>query len=87
MARDLTVEVVAATTNPHKIDEIRAVLTPLGIEVTGLDTLDVLPPEPVEDVEGLEAGDSVVLQARFVETSTCMQGTTLEVVRVLPPPR
>ena len=38
-----------ATSNPHKIEEIAAVLEPLGIDVVGLDSLDVIPPEPVED--------------------------------------
>ena len=39
----------------------------------------------IGNTPGLEAGDDVVLEARYVETSICMQGTTLEVVRVLPP--
>ena len=44
-----------ATSNPHKIEEIAAVLEPLGIEVVGLDSLDVIPPEPVEDGNTFEA--------------------------------
>lgn len=38
-----------ATTNPHKVEEVAAILAPLGIEVVGLDTLEERPPEPVED--------------------------------------
>lgn len=41
--------VLLATGNPHKLDEVRPVLLPLGIEVVGLDSLDSIPPEPVED--------------------------------------
>jgi hypothetical protein len=36
------------------------------------------------DARGLGAGDPIVVEARYVETSICMQGTTLEVVRILP---
>ncbi len=41
--------VLLATTNSHKLEEIRAVFGPLGIDVQGLDSLNRLPPEPVED--------------------------------------
>ena len=37
------------------------------------------------DLGSLEPGDAAVVQARYVEASICQQGTTLEVVRVLPP--
>jgi XTP/dITP diphosphohydrolase len=40
-----------ATTNPHKVEEVRAVLSPLGIAVRSLDSLGVALPEPVEDAE------------------------------------
>jgi len=40
----------------------------------------------IGDVGELDEGEAVVVEARYVETSMCMQGTTLEVVRVLPPP-
>jgi XTP/dITP diphosphohydrolase len=40
-----------ATTNPHKVDEVRAVLSPLGITVRSLDSLETVPPEPVEDAD------------------------------------
>lgn len=40
----------------------------------------------IGETEGLEPGDSVVVEARYVEASICQQGTTLEVTRLLPPP-
>jgi len=40
----------------------------------------------IGDTEGLEPGEPAVIQARYVEASTCQQGTTLEVTRILPPP-
>lgn len=41
--------ILFATSNPGKIRELRQVLEPMGIEVLGLDSLDHVPPEPVED--------------------------------------
>ena len=41
--------ILIASGNAHKLKEIKAVLAPLGIAVEGLDALDELPPEPVED--------------------------------------
>ena len=40
-----------ATTNPYKVIEVRAALAPLGYEVTSLDALAEIPPEPVEDAD------------------------------------
>jgi XTP/dITP diphosphohydrolase len=37
-----------ASSNPHKVQEVRAILAPCGIDVIGLDSLDVPPPEPEE---------------------------------------
>lgn len=39
----------------------------------------------IGDVGALAPGDSTVVEARYVEASICQQGTTLEVVRILPP--
>lgn len=47
-------KVLLATSNPHKIREVGQVLAPLGIEVVGLDDLDEVPPEPVEDEDTFE---------------------------------
>ena len=44
-----------ATGNPKKIEEIRAILLPLGVDAIGLDELDGDFPEPVEDGETFEA--------------------------------
>ena len=38
-----------ASSNPHKIQEVRAIMRPHGIEVIGLDALRDQPPEAVED--------------------------------------
>ena len=41
--------VLLATSNPHKLEEVRAILAVADIAVVGLDTLGSVPPEPVED--------------------------------------
>lgn len=51
----ITMQLLFATSNPHKIEEVRAIVSPLGFEVIGLDALDSIPPEPVEDGESFEA--------------------------------
>lgn len=48
-------QILFATSNTHKIDEVRAILAPLGIEVMGLNALPEPPAEPVEDGETFEA--------------------------------
>lgn len=40
-----------ATSNPHKVREVAAILAPRGIEIVGLEALDPRPSEPVEDAE------------------------------------
>lgn len=42
-------QILLATGNPHKLDEVRAMLSPLGFDILGLDSLETIPPEPVED--------------------------------------
>jgi len=44
-----------ASSNPHKIQEVQAILAPLGIDVVGLDSLELIPPEPVEDGQTFQA--------------------------------
>ena len=46
-----TRRVLLATGNPHKVEEVRAILAPVGIEVTGLEALSEVFPEPVEDAD------------------------------------
>lgn len=41
--------ILFATSNPHKLDEVRAILAPYGVEVVGLDSINPQPPEPIED--------------------------------------
>lgn len=50
-------KLVLASSNPHKVEEVRAILAPLLIEVVGLNALpkDEVPPEPEEDGETFEA--------------------------------
>ena len=35
-------QLLLATSNPHKIEEVAAIMAPLGIEVIGLDSLDLV---------------------------------------------
>ncbi len=44
-------ELLLATSNPHKVEEIAAILKPAGWRISGLDALEELPPEPEEDGE------------------------------------
>jgi len=46
-----THELLVATTNTHKLDEIRAIVAPLGFVAIGLDALGVDVEEPEEDGE------------------------------------
>jgi XTP/dITP diphosphohydrolase len=43
-----------ASSNPHKLDEVRAVFAPLGIEIDGLDSLVDQFPEPEETGDTFE---------------------------------
>lgn len=52
-------DILVATSNPHKLDEIRAVLHPLGFRVLGLDDLNLSIPEPVEDGTTFEANAAI----------------------------
>jgi XTP/dITP diphosphohydrolase len=47
-------QLVFATTNPHKLRELREILGPLGIDVTDLTTLGRALPEPAETEATLE---------------------------------
>ncbi len=42
-------QILLATGNPHKLDEVRAILTPQGIDILSLESLETIPPEPVEN--------------------------------------
>jgi XTP/dITP diphosphohydrolase len=48
------VQLAFATTNPHKLEEIREILGPLGVQVRGLAELGRAVPEPAETASTLE---------------------------------
>lgn len=65
--------VLFATSNPHKIDEVRDILGPIGIEVAGLDSISPQPPEPVEDGTTFEANARIKAIAYAQATGqTCL---------------
>jgi len=64
---------IFATSNPHKLEEARAILGPLGIRVQSLDELGFALEEPEED--GLTFEDNARLKARYYAQhlgSTCL---------------
>jgi len=56
-------QVLFATTNLHKIEEVQAILRPTSIDVIGLDALDFKPPEPEET--GLTFSDNACIKATY----------------------
>ena len=48
-------EILLASGNPHKLEEVRSVLEPIGLRVIGLDELETVPEEPEEDGVTFEA--------------------------------
>ncbi|MBM4111819.1 MAG: RdgB/HAM1 family non-canonical purine NTP pyrophosphatase [Phycisphaerae bacterium] len=52
-------EIVAATGNPHKLEEIRAVLEPIGFRVRSLVDAGDAGPEPVESGDAFEANAAI----------------------------
>ncbi|MCL4197032.1 MAG: RdgB/HAM1 family non-canonical purine NTP pyrophosphatase [Phycisphaerales bacterium] len=73
--------ILVATSNPHKLAEIAAVLGPLGLRVVGLDAADVNVPEPVEDGETFEANARLkaVYYARHAQRPCLADDSGLEV--------
>jgi XTP/dITP diphosphohydrolase len=61
-------QILFATTNPHKTNEVRAILAPLGIDVLSLDSLESVPEEP-EETEETFAGNAR-LKARYYAQAT-----------------
>lgn len=59
-------------------------VTDEGVECLGFRDGDGYLYTLIGNTDGLEAGDEVVVDARYVEASICQQGTTLEVVRTAP---
>ncbi|MBX3375134.1 MAG: RdgB/HAM1 family non-canonical purine NTP pyrophosphatase [Phycisphaeraceae bacterium] len=60
--------ILFASSNPHKLNEVRAILEPLGFHVDGLDALPAIPPEPDEDEETFEG--NARLKALFYARTT-----------------
>lgn len=56
-------ELMFATSNQHKVEEVRAILGPLGIVVRSLAELESVPDEPEED--GATFEDNARLKARY----------------------
>jgi XTP/dITP diphosphohydrolase len=56
-------EVLFATSNEHKVGEVRSILAPLGITVRSLGDMPGAPEEPVEDGDTFE--DNARLKARY----------------------
>lgn len=66
-------ELLVATSNPHKLDELRAIFARAGIEVIGLDAAGgaVAPERPVEPVEdGATFADNARIKARSYARQT-----------------
>jgi XTP/dITP diphosphohydrolase len=67
-------QILLATSNPHKVDEIRAVFASLRnaasprVELLGLKDLDTVPPEPEEDQPTFEG--NAFLKARYYAKAT-----------------
>lgn len=55
--------ILFATSNPHKIEEVCAILGPLGYDVTGLDSEAAVLEEPVEDGDTFQANARI--KARY----------------------
>lgn len=53
------IEIVAATGNPHKLEEIRAVLAPLGVRVRSLEEAGDSGPAPAETGERFEENAAI----------------------------
>lgn len=70
-------------TRPDGVLQRTGTMTDEGVECPAFRDADGYLYTLIGDVGDLAAGDSTVVQGRFVEASVCQQGTTLEVVRVL----
>jgi XTP/dITP diphosphohydrolase len=57
------VRILFASSNPHKVKEVRAILGECGVEVLGLDDLNRALPEPIED--GATFADNARIKAVY----------------------
>ncbi len=74
-------EILVATGNSHKLDEIRTILGPLGITLLSLKDLDTLPPEVIEDCDTFvgNASKKAVETAKFTGMYCLSDDSGLEV--------
>lgn len=74
-------KLVLATTNPHKVREMREILGPLGLELESLDELGVTVPEPAEAASTLEGNARIkaVTYARALGRTCLADDSGLEV--------
>jgi XTP/dITP diphosphohydrolase len=74
-------KLIVATTNPNKVREIEQVLSPLGLQVSGLGELAQAIPEPVEDADTFEGNALIkaVAYARALGESCLAEDSGLEV--------
>ena len=52
-------QLLFSSSNPHKIEEVAAILAPLGIDVVGLSELESAIPEPIEDGPTFQANAQI----------------------------
>ncbi|MFM9958189.1 MAG: non-canonical purine NTP pyrophosphatase [Phycisphaerales bacterium] len=68
-----TTELLVATSNPHKLQELRAIFEPLGIRAVGLDSLGRQLPEPFEDGSTFEENAAKkALSYAFLAERVCL---------------
>lgn len=79
----MTHNILFATTNPHKLDEVRAILEPRGLRVLSLNDVPAAAdtPEPVEDADTFEGNAKIkaVHYARLAGQPTLADDSGLEV--------
>ncbi len=63
-------EIILATTNKHKLQEVRQILSPHKIIVYGLDDLNLKPEEAIEDADNY--ADNALIKAKTVQKLTKM---------------
>ena len=70
-----------ASSNSHKLEEVRAILGPLGVDVVGLDSMKSTPPEPVEDGATFEANARIkaIAYAKYAGQHCLADDSGLEV--------
>jgi XTP/dITP diphosphohydrolase len=68
---DLRMQILFATSNPHKLEEVRAAMAPIGIEIIGLDALDQSIPEPIED-QPTFAGNAQLKAVYYATHAGCL---------------